>query len=36
MQKRNIDIRIAAPIDNSNMKKAKEFKKIADIRILEI
>jgi sugar-specific transcriptional regulator TrmB len=31
-KKRNVDIRIAAPIDNSNIKIAKEFKKIADIR----
>jgi sugar-specific transcriptional regulator TrmB len=32
IKKRGVKIRIAAPIDSSNVKIAKEFKKIADVR----
>ena len=31
-KKRGVKIRIAAPIDNTNIKVAKEFKKVADIK----
>ncbi len=31
-KKRGVKIRIAAPIDNSNIKVAKEFKKVADVK----
>ena len=31
-KKRGVKIRIAAPIDESNMKVAKEFKKVAEVR----
>ena len=34
-KKRGVKIRIAAPIDNNNIKVAKEFKKVAEIRGLE-
>jgi len=34
-RKRGVRIRIAAPVDNSNIKVAKEFKKIAEIRDIE-
>jgi sugar-specific transcriptional regulator TrmB len=34
-KKRGVRIRIAAPIDNSNIKVAKEFKKIAEIKDIE-
>ena len=34
-KKRGVKIRIAAPIDNNNLKVAKEFKKVAEIRKLE-
>jgi sugar-specific transcriptional regulator TrmB len=34
-RKRGVTIRIAAPVDNSNIKVAKEFKKIAEIRDIE-
>ncbi len=34
-KKRGVKIRIAAPIDNNNIKVAKEFKKVAEIRSLE-
>jgi sugar-specific transcriptional regulator TrmB len=32
IKKRGVKIRIAAPIDSSNIKVAKEFKKVADVR----
>jgi len=34
-KKRGVTIRIAAPINNNNIKIAKDFKKVADIRNLE-
>ena len=34
-KKRGVKIRIAAPIDNNNIKVAREFKKVAEIRNLE-
>ncbi len=34
-KKRGVKIRIAAPINNNNLKVAKEFKKIAEVRNLE-
>lgn len=34
-KKRGIKIRIAAPINSNNLKVAKEFKKVAEVRILE-
>ncbi len=34
-KKRGVKIRIAAPIDNNNLKVAKEFKKVAEIKNLE-
>jgi sugar-specific transcriptional regulator TrmB len=34
-KKRGVRIRIAAPIDNSNLKVAKEFKKVAEVRDIE-
>ncbi|MFH1801383.1 MAG: helix-turn-helix domain-containing protein [archaeon] len=34
-KKRGIKIRIAAPIDNNNLKVAKDFKKVADVRKLD-
>ena len=34
-KKRGVKIRIAAPIDNDNMKIAKELKKVAEVRNLE-
>ena len=34
-KKRGIKIRIAAPIDGNNLKVAKDFKKVADVRNLE-
>jgi len=34
-KKRGIKVRIAAPIDSNNLKIAKEFKKVADVRKLE-
>jgi len=34
-KKRGVKIRIAAPIDNNNLKVAKEFKKVAEVRYLE-
>ena len=34
-KKRGIKIRIAAPIDGNNIKVAKDFKKVGDVRILE-
>jgi len=34
-KKRGIKVRIAAPIDSNNLKVAKEFKKVADVRKLE-
>jgi sugar-specific transcriptional regulator TrmB len=34
-RKRGVRIRIAAPIDNSNIKIAKEFKKVAEIKDLD-
>ena len=32
IKKRGVKIRIAAPVDDSNIKVAKEFKKVADVR----
>jgi len=34
-KKRGVRIRIAAPIDNSNIKIAKEFKKVAEVKDIE-
>src|SRR3989344_5350535 len=34
-KKRGVKIRIAAPVDNNNIKVAKEFKKVAEVRNLE-
>jgi len=34
-KKRGIKIRIAAPVDNSNIKIAREFKKVAEVRDLD-
>ncbi len=34
-KKRGVAVRIAAPIDNNNLKIAKDFKKVAEIRNLE-
>jgi sugar-specific transcriptional regulator TrmB len=34
-KKRGVKIRIAAPVDNSNIKVAKEFKKVAEIKDIE-
>ncbi len=34
-KKRNISVRIAAPIDSNNIEVAREFKKICDVRNLE-
>jgi len=34
-RKRGVRIRIAAPVDNSNIKVAKEFKKIAEVKDIE-
>jgi len=34
-KKRGVKIRIAAPVDNSNVKIAKEFKKVAEVRDIE-
>lgn len=34
-KKRGVNVRIAAPIDNSNVKIAKEFKKVAEIKDLD-
>ena len=34
-KKRGIKVRIAAPVDNNNIKVAREFKKVAEIRNLE-
>lgn len=34
-KKRGIRIRVAAPIDNNNIKVAKDFKKVAEVRKLE-
>ena len=34
-KKRGVKIRIAAPIDNNNLKVAREFKKVAEVRNLE-
>ncbi len=34
-KKRGIKVRIAAPIDNNNIKVAREFKKVAEVRNLE-
>lgn len=34
-KKRGIKVRIAAPINSNNLKVAKEFKKVAEVRILE-
>ena len=34
-KKRGVKIRVAAPIDNNNIKVAKDFKKVAEIRKLE-
>jgi len=34
-KKRGIKVRIAAPIDNNNVKVAKEFKKVAEVRNME-
>jgi sugar-specific transcriptional regulator TrmB len=34
-KKRGVKIRIAAPVDNNNIKVAREFKKVAEIRNLE-
>jgi len=34
-KKRGVKIRIAAPVDNSNIQVAKEFKKIAEVRDIE-
>jgi len=34
-KKRGVKIRIAAPVDNSNIKIAREFKKVAEIRDLD-
>jgi HTH-type transcriptional regulator, sugar sensing transcriptional regulator len=34
-KKRGVKIRIAAPIDNSNIKIAKEFKKVAEVRDID-
>ncbi len=35
VKKRGVKIRIAAPIDSSNLKIAKEFKKVAEVRDLD-
>ncbi len=35
VKKRGVKIRIAAPIDNSNIKIAKEFKKVAEVRDID-
>jgi len=34
-KKRGVKVRIAAPIDNNNIKVAREFKKVAEVRNLE-
>jgi len=34
-KKRGVKIRIAAPVDNSNLKIAKEFKKVAEVKDIE-
>ena len=34
-KKRGVKIRIAAPIDNNNIKVAREFKKVGDVRNLQ-
>ncbi len=34
-RKRGVKIRVAAPIDNNNLKVAKDFKKVAEVRKLE-
>ncbi len=34
-KKRGVKIRIAAPVDNSNIKIAKDFKKVADVKDIE-
>jgi len=34
-KKRGVKIRIAAPVDNSNIKVAKEFKKVGEVRDIE-
>ncbi len=34
-KKRGVRIRIAAPVDNSNLKVAKEFKKVAEVKDIE-
>lgn len=34
-KKRGVKIRIAAPVDNSNVKIAKEFKKVAEVKDIE-
>jgi len=34
-KKRGVKIRIAAPVDNSNIKVAKEFKKVAEVKDIE-
>lgn len=34
-KKRGVKIKIAAPVDNSNIKVAKEFKKVAEVRDIE-
>lgn len=34
-KKRGIKVRIAAPIDNNNLKVAREFKKVAEVRNIE-
>ncbi len=34
-KKRGVKVRVAAPVDNSNVKVAKEFKKVAEVRDIE-